>query len=154
MSRMEAEKLDVHQQSQTIDISPTLKQNLRKFRFARRQGTAVFIGGPIPKVNKQKLLLEEVEQLEDISIEELAEELPEAAPRFVVLSYVLKHTDGRTSYPLILINWTPSGSETGLMTLHASAFILFQELSDTSRTIEIRDGAEGLTKEVIEAKLH
>lgn len=54
-------------------------------------------------------------------------ELPENAPRYVLLSYELKHKDGRTSFPLVLVNWAPSGSETSLLTLHASAYIDFQQ---------------------------
>ena len=96
------------------------------------------------------------------------EELPENSPRYVVLSYELKHKDGRTSFPLILINWSPSSSETGMMTLHASALLNFQNTvslilcfssllmnpqADVSKVIEIRDGPEGLTKEVIDSKL-
>ena len=90
--------------------------------------------------------MEEVEQFDDISIEELAEgmnnhrlgcsgsiflllvstELPENTPRYVVLSYELQHKDGRTSFPLVLINWSPMTSETGMLTLHASALLNFQ----------------------------
>jgi len=80
-------------------------------------------------------------------------ELPSQSPRFVVLSYELTHSDGRVSYPLVLINWAPVGSETGLLTLHASATILFQNTADVQRVIEVRDGAEGLTKEALDAKL-
>lgn len=87
--------------------------------------------------------MEEVEQFDNISIEELAEgnvcnivyeviflqtltELPENSPRYVVLSYELQHKDGRKSFPLVLINWSPTTSETGMLTLHASALINFQ----------------------------
>jgi len=79
--------------------------------------------------------------------------LPENSPRYVVLSYELKHKDGRTSFPLVLINWSPSSSETGMMTLHASALLNFQNTADVSKVIEVRDGPEGLTKEVIDTKL-
>ncbi|KAG8709142.1 hypothetical protein FRC09_000843 [Ceratobasidium sp. 395] len=92
--------------------------------------------------------MEEVEQFDNISMEDLAEELPDASPRYVVLSYERKHDDGRTSFPLIMLNWTPAGSETGLMTLHASALIAFQ-----NAVIEIRDGPDGLTKNAIDSKL-
>jgi len=54
------------------------------------------------------------------------------------------------AFPLILVNWAPSGGETGLMTLHASAFILFQEMADANKTIEVRDGPESLTKDLID----
>lgn len=53
-------------------------------------------------------------------------ELPENSPRYVLLSYELKHPDGRTSFPLVLINWAPTSSEIGMMTLHASALLDFQ----------------------------
>jgi hypothetical protein len=96
--------------------------------------------------------MEEVDRLDNISPEELAEgtvhrayrtsdsrlislsfaELPEAAPRYVVLSYTLEHKDGRTSSPLVLINWVPA-CETTLLTLHASALLDFQ---NTVRSVD------------------
>ncbi|KAG8966235.1 hypothetical protein FRC03_012246 [Tulasnella sp. 419] len=135
--------------SQTIDIPQELKSSLRKFRFARHKGNAAFIA----KVNKQKLIIEEVEVLKEITIEDLVEELPESSPRYIVLSYDLTHPDGRKSNPLLLINWTPEGSETSIVTLHASAFILFQDIADANKTLEVRDGQDGLTQRVVENKL-
>ncbi|KAH9930706.1 maturation factor [Fomitopsis serialis] len=136
--------------SHTVDIPQELKASLRKFRFARRNaGSAAFI----VKINKQKLIMEEVEQFDNISIDDLAEELPENAPRYVLLSHELNHDDGRKSFPLVLINWAPRSSEMSLLTLHASGFIDFQNTADVSKVIEVRDGAEGLTQESIDAKL-
>ncbi|KAL1663249.1 hypothetical protein GGF50DRAFT_116200 [Schizophyllum commune] len=136
--------------SHTVDIPQEIKTALRKFRFARRdQGHAAIV----IKINKAKLVMEEVEQFDNISIEDLAEELPENSPRYVVLSYELHHKDGRTSYPLVLINWAPSSSEIGMLTLHASSLIDFQNTADVNKVIEIRDGPEGLTKEAIDSKL-
>jgi len=136
--------------SNTVDIPQELKDSLRKFRFAKRsKGNCALV----IRVNKQKLILEEVEQFDGVELEELAEELPSQNPRFVLLSYEMHHSDGRISYPLIIVNWLPSGCETGLMTLHASATILFQNTADVQRVVEVRDGAEGLTKEALDAKL-
>ncbi|EIN07231.1 glia maturation factor beta [Punctularia strigosozonata HHB-11173 SS5] len=136
--------------SHTVDIPQELKDALRKFRFARRNaGSAAMI----VRVNKQKLILEEVEQYDSISIEDLAEELPENNPRYVVLSYELHHSDGRKSFPLVLLNWVPPTAEISLTTLHASAFIDFQNTADVSKVIDVRDGADGLTKEIIDSKL-
>lgn len=88
--------------------------------------------------------MEEVEQFDSITPEDLAEgafrvrrmsaccptdphaELPENSPRYVILSYELSHKDGRKSFPLVLINWSPMSSEISLLTLHASAFLDFQ----------------------------
>ncbi|KAH8106788.1 maturation factor, partial [Cristinia sonorae] len=136
--------------SHTVDIPQELKTALRKFRFARRNAGSAAI---VVKINKQKLIMEEVEQFDNISIDDLAEELPENAPRYIVLSYELNHDDGRKSFPLVLINWAPTSSEMSLLTLHASAFLDFQATADVGKVIEVRDGAEGLTKEAIDAKL-
>ncbi|TFK30215.1 glia maturation factor beta [Coprinopsis marcescibilis] len=136
--------------SVTVDIPQSIKDTLRKFRFARRNSGSAAI---VIKINKAKLIMEEVEQFDDISIEELAEELPENSPRYVVLSYELEHKDGRKSFPLVLVNWAPVSSEIGLLTLHASALLNFQNTADVNKVIEVRDGAEGLTKETIDTKL-
>ncbi|EKM82439.1 hypothetical protein AGABI1DRAFT_111061 [Agaricus bisporus var. burnettii JB137-S8] len=136
--------------SHTVDIPQDIKDTLRKFRFAKRsKGSAAIV----IKINKAKLIMEEVEQFDNISIEELAEELPENSPRYVVISHELNHPDGRTSYPLVLLNWAPTSSETSLLTLHASALLDFQEIADVSKVIEIRDGPELLTKEAIDTRL-
>jgi len=96
--------------------------------------------------------MEEVEQFDNISLEDLVEgtspcdsrwqlsqtsgaslELPENSPRYIVLSYELKHRDGRTSFPLVIINWIPPSTETSLLTLHASAFVQFQQMASISK---------------------
>jgi len=56
--------------SQTVDIPQAVKDSLRKFRFAKRSSGSAAI---IIKINKAKLIMEEVEQFDDISIEDLAE---------------------------------------------------------------------------------
>lgn len=63
-------------QSHTVDIPQEIKTALRKFRFARRdQGHAAIV----IKINKAKLVMEEVEQFDNISIEDLAEGAFEAS---------------------------------------------------------------------------
>lgn len=133
-----------------VAIPQEVKDSLRKFRFARRNAGHAAI---VIKINKAKLIMEEVEQFDNITVEELAEELPENSPRYVVLSYELIHNDGRKSFPLVLINWSPSSSETGMLTLHASALLNFQNTADVSKVIEVRDGPEALTTEEINTKL-
>ena len=100
-------------------------------------------------------------------------ELPENAPRYVLLSYELNHSDGRKSFPLVLVNWAPRSSEISLLTLQASAFLDFQSTvgislllhllpitnaggrpqADVSKVIEVREGAEAFTKDLIDSKL-
>ena len=53
-----------------MDIPQAIKDTLRKFRFARRSAGSAAL---VIKINKEKLIMEEVEQFDNISIEELAE---------------------------------------------------------------------------------
>ena len=64
-------------QSRTVDIPQELKNSLRKFRFARRNSGHAAI---VIKINKKGLIMEEVEQFDDISIEDLAEGGPLSPP--------------------------------------------------------------------------
>ncbi|TIA69979.1 hypothetical protein E3P77_03488 [Wallemia ichthyophaga] len=136
-------------QSKTIDIPVQVREELRKFRFSRLEGISVLI----VKINKQKLCLEVDERLENISVEELADELPENAPRYVVISYPLKHADGRLAVPLALINWKPTTSSPEMNTLHASGLSMFQQVAQVSRIVEVRDGAEALTEDYLNKSL-
>ena len=65
--------LTARAQSRTVDIPQELKAALRKFRFARRNAGHAAI---VIKINKKDLVMEEVEQFDDISIEDLAEGVP------------------------------------------------------------------------------
>ena len=47
--------------------------------------------------------------MQDISLEDLAAELPAHQPRYIAYSYCYKHDDGRTSYPLCFIFVSPLG---------------------------------------------
>lgn len=47
--------------------------------------------------------------MKDVTPDELQEELPASQPRFVVYSYKLSHSDGRISYPLCFIYFSPDG---------------------------------------------
>ena len=52
-----------------MDIPQELKESIRKFRFTRHKENAALV----VKINKQKLIMEEVERFDGISPEELAE---------------------------------------------------------------------------------
>jgi hypothetical protein len=60
------------------------------------------------KIDPKELIVGVDEYLQDIDISALRAELPESSPRFpyaitprfLVISYELKHKDGRISYPL------------------------------------------------------
>lgn len=61
----------------------------------------------IVKVDKDEFIFQEDAVMENMSLEDLADELPDHQPRYVILSYEYKHDDGRVSYPLIFFYWSP-----------------------------------------------
>lgn len=61
------------------------------------------------KVERDKQLVCIDELLEDVSMEELQEFLPGHQPRYIAYSYRMQHQDGRVSYPMCFIYFTPRG---------------------------------------------
>ena len=49
----------------------------------------------------------EDQSLEGITMEELSEELPETAPRFVLLQFEYHSIDGRIAYPHVFVYYSP-----------------------------------------------
>jgi len=134
----------------TCDVDSEVLQKLRKFRFSRRsqKGTSAFV----LKIDREKLCVVEDEVYDEITLEDLVEELPETSPRYIVLSYELAHGDGRTSYPLVLIYYAPASTKPELHMLYASAKVYFQQKADINKVFDIRE-AETLTDEWLREKL-
>ncbi|KAF9079413.1 hypothetical protein BGX29_003719 [Mortierella sp. GBA35] len=135
--------------SHTCDIDPALLTRLEAFRFAKRsEGNAALIC----KIDKNKLLIELDEDAEGLSLEDLAELLPENTPRYVVLSYELKHNDGRLSYPLVFLYYSPKGVKPELNMLYASAKTYFQNTVGLGKVFDLQD-SESLDDSWLSAKL-
>ncbi|KAF8689797.1 hypothetical protein AX14_003156 [Amanita brunnescens Koide BX004] len=136
--------------SGTVDIPQPLKTAIRDFRLSKRGDATSAL---VVKINRAQLAMQVDEEYEDITIEDLAKELPENAPRFVLLSRPVSYSDGRKSYPIVLLNWVPSTCEIGMLTLHASSRLGFQNAADVMRVVEVRDGPESLTSKEIDDTL-
>ncbi|WFD26269.1 hypothetical protein MNAN1_001246 [Malassezia nana] len=132
----------------TVDIAPSLLDELRSFRLAKRSSKGAAL---VAKIDKTKLFIEKEEILDPITPEELEEELPEHSPRFVVFSTELRHADGRVSYPLVLIHWAPVSASMELSTLYASALSMFSVHANVGKVIDVREG--GLTMPMLAERL-
>lgn len=75
-------------------------------------------------------------------MEELAEELPDTSPRFVILSYPMKTSDGRYKVPYVLIYWIPQTCGQQSRMLYAGAVELIREKAGVSKLIKIEDEDE------------
>uniref|UniRef100_A0A3Q3FBY9 Glia maturation factor beta n=1 Tax=Labrus bergylta TaxID=56723 RepID=A0A3Q3FBY9_9LABR len=87
------------------DVDEELIKKLKAFRFRKETNNAAII----MKIDKERQLVVLDEEHEDISPDDLKEELPERQPRFIVYSYKYQHDDGRVSYPLCFIFSSPAG---------------------------------------------
>lgn len=104
------------------------------------------------KVDREKQDIIVDEKLEGITVDQLQEILPSHQPRYVVLSYRQEHKDGRVSYPLCFIFFTPRDSHAELQMMYAGSKIALQQEAELTRAYEIRE-LEDLTEEWLLEKL-
>ncbi|ORX62795.1 glia maturation factor beta, partial [Hesseltinella vesiculosa] len=115
----------------TCEIDQGLKDKMRQFRFSKSSSGDSAI---VMKIDKEKLIIIEEEEVNDIeSMEELVELLPENTPRYVALSQKVTHADGRETYPLIFIFWAPASSSPELLMLYTTAKMHLQATLDIGR---------------------
>ncbi|KAJ1726132.1 hypothetical protein LPJ61_005396 [Coemansia biformis] len=74
----------------------------------------------IARIDASSLEVVKDKEVTNVSFEELAEELPEDSPRYIVLSYRYTHADGHVSYPLVYIYYKPETAATRALMLYAS----------------------------------
>uniref|UniRef100_A0A3B5M090 Glia maturation factor n=1 Tax=Xiphophorus couchianus TaxID=32473 RepID=A0A3B5M090_9TELE len=84
-----------------------LREKLKKFRFRKETNNAAIL----IKIDMAKQLVILEEEYEDISLDDLRNELPERQPRYPESRhYKYTHADGRVSYPLCFIFSSPMGN--------------------------------------------
>lgn len=76
------------------------------------------------------------------SLEDVADDLPDNAPRFVLLSYPLTLDDGRASVPYVLLNWMPVTVGNELRMIYAGAKELVRNTAEAGRVIDVFDEEE------------
>ncbi|KAK0098229.1 hypothetical protein PV326_010286 [Microctonus aethiopoides] len=129
----------------TCDIEDEVKKAIKDFRFRKSQKNAALI----IKVNRQKQTVC-LDQL--IEIEELQEIIPSHEPRYIVYSYKMEHADGRISFPMCFIFYTPRDIQMQLQVVYASMKLVLQKEVELTRCYEVRE-LEELTEEWLKAKL-
>lgn len=123
-------------------------KKLKKLRFNKSKKTAAIILKIISA--ESKIVVEE--EYEDYSIEELAEELPECQPRYLVYSHVHTHGDGRVTYPLCFIYYCPRGCKPDQLMRYAGSRPHVEKISDIRKVFELRD-KENFTEDWLLEKL-
>ncbi|KAH9519621.1 hypothetical protein Btru_003159 [Bulinus truncatus] len=130
------------------EMSDEVIDRLKKFKLRKEKNIAAIV----LKIDKSTLKIVLDEEYDDISISDLQDELPPQQPRYVCLSYIQKHTDGRVSYPLIFIFISPQGCSPELQMMYAGSKTKAVKDGDFTKVIELRS-LDDLTDETIVDKL-
>lgn len=129
-------------------LSDELAGVARKFRFRKAKNIAAIT----MKASAKTLTVDLDETYEDVSIEDIADDLPTAEPRYLLISYVLNHSDGRVSYPQCFIFYTPPSAKPELRMLYSSSKPGVEGKIDATKSYELRS-SEDLTDEWLEEEL-
>jgi len=76
------------------------------------------------------------------SLDELADDLPDHAPRFVLLSYPLTLPSGRLSVPYVMLYYLPTTCNSELRMLYAGAKELMRNTSEVTRILDLESAEE------------
>uniref|UniRef100_A0A8C6LQG6 Glia maturation factor n=1 Tax=Nothobranchius furzeri TaxID=105023 RepID=A0A8C6LQG6_NOTFU len=113
---------------------------------------------PPVKIDKDKQLVVLEEEHEDISPDDLKDELPERQPRYPFIdilfpqNYKYQHDDGRVSYPLCFIFSSPVGCRPEQQMMYAGSKNKLVQTVELTKVFEIRN-TEDLTEEWLREKL-
>lgn len=75
-------------------------------------------------------------------MQDLSDDLPDNAPRFILLSYPLTLASGRLSVPYVMLAYLPATCNQETRMLYAGAKELMRNQSEAGRIIEIGDAEE------------
>ena len=73
---------------------------------------------------------------------ELADELPDSSPRFILLSYPMTLPSGRMSVPYVLLYYLPVNCNPNMRMSYAGAVELMRSTAEVNRVIEIKESED------------
>eukprot|EP01136_Pigoraptor_vietnamica_P030855 Opistho-1_new@90641 len=123
---------------EVCEVDPEVISLLKKFRFRKEKNSAAIILKIDPK--ELKVVLDE--EYQDVTIEDVARELPEAFPRYVIYTLPHSHGDGRVSYPLLFIFVSPSGTKPDLQMMYSGTKTSLVKHIEVTKVFEIRNTDE------------
>ncbi|CAJ1065228.1 glia maturation factor gamma [Xyrichtys novacula] len=130
------------------EVDESLQERLKKFRFRKETNNAAIL----MKIDMEKQLVILEEEYEDISLDELRDELPERQPRYPDLIYKYVHADGRVSYPLCFIFSSPMGCKPEQQMMYAGSKNQLVQAAQLTKVFETRN-ADELTEEWLKGQL-
>jgi hypothetical protein len=126
-------------ESRLYTFSSETQDKLRKFRLGTSR--AKDPQAIVYQIDKHTLEIAPSDDEVYSSLQELADELPEHSPRYVLLSYPLTLKSGRQSAPYVMLYYLPKTCNNELRMLYAGAKELMRNTAEVGRVLEI-DSAE------------
>ncbi|KAK2737426.1 hypothetical protein FQN57_007516 [Myotisia sp. PD_48] len=121
--------------SRLYSFSPETKEKLRKFRLSTSRAK-----DPQAVIYSIDSKTQEIRAADDTvysQMDDLADELPDSSPRFIVLSYPLTLPSGRFSVPYVLLYYLPENCNPSLRMSYAGAVELMRNTAEVNRVIEV-----------------
>lgn len=135
-------------ESRLYTFSPETQEKLRKFRLGTSR--AKDPQAVIYQIDKHTLEIAQAGDETYTDMQELADELPDHSPRYVLLSYPLTLPSGRLSVPYVLLYYLPVTCNSESRMLYAGAKELMRNTAEVGRVIELSEPED---LESIEGKL-
>ncbi|KII71485.1 Glia maturation factor gamma [Thelohanellus kitauei] len=129
-------------------MSKNAVEKLKSFRSKKFDQSAAII----VKIDIDQQTIDIEDEFTDISIEELADQIPEQQPRYIGYTVKRQTNDGRTTYPLMLIYHTPNGAKHDQQMMYSTSIGQIYSAGGFTKSFEIRDVDE-LNDEWLEEKL-
>ena len=126
-------------ESRLYTISPETRTALRKFRLGTSR--AKDPQAMIYEIDKKTLEIRAADDEVFSDLGAIADELPDHAPRFVLLSYPLTLDSGRMAVPYVMLYYLPVTCNNEVKMLYAGAKELMRNTAEVNKIIEI-DSAE------------
>ena len=106
----------------------------------------------IMKINLKAMEIVLVDELDDVTPEDIAEEFEDFEPRYVMYMYEYERDDGRVTYPLCFIWYNPTGCDVHLNMIYGQTTEALVELLKASKTFNVQD-PDDLTSEWLRAEV-
>ncbi|KAL4947916.1 hypothetical protein BDW69DRAFT_199277 [Aspergillus filifer] len=116
-------------------FSPETRERLRKFRLTTSRAKEPQAVIYVVDTKNQEIRAEDGEVY--TKMEDLADELPESSPRFILLSYPLTLGSGRLAVPYVLLYYLPENCNPTQRMMYAGAVELMRNTAEVNRVIEV-----------------
>ncbi|KAJ9313768.1 hypothetical protein DTO271D3_6072 [Paecilomyces variotii] len=134
--------------SRLYSFSPETKEKLRKFRLGTSRAKDPQAIIYLIDTKSQEIRPEDGQVYN--KMEDLADEVPDSSPRFILLSYPLTLASGRLAVPYVLLYYLPENCNPSQRMMYAGAVELMRNTAEVNRVIEIESESEIIA---IESKL-